>query len=242
MRYAIFSDIHSNLEAFEAVIQALGKESIDRYFCVGDVVGYAANPCECIQKLKAIASITVAGNHDWASVNLFPLECFNLPARKAVAWTALVLKDEDKEFLRGLKPVYHNEDLTLVHSTLNQPEVFNYLIDLLSIESTFSVLKNNICFVGHSHIPAIFYQDAKGNICLSKEKKIQVLPGNKFIVNVGSIGQPRDGNPEAAYCIYDTKTMLVEIKRAIYNVELTKQKIISAGLSVFLGERLLVGR
>ncbi len=242
MRYAIFSDIHSNLEAFEVVISALRKESIDRYFCAGDIVGYAANPLECIQKLKTIASVTVAGNHDWASVNLFPVEYFNLAARQAIVWTTLVLKNEDKEFLSSLKPVYHNEDLTLVHGTLNEPETFNYLVDLLAIESTFSVLKNNICFVGHSHIPAIFSQDPKGNIFLSKEKKIQISPANKFIVNVGSIGQPRDGNPEAAYCIYDTKTKWVEIKRVAYNTGLARKKIISAGLPVFLGERLLVGR
>lgn len=242
MRYGIFSDVHSNLEALETVLEAYKKESIDKYLCIGDVVGYASNPKECIEKVKGIAEITVAGNHDWASVDLFPSDYFNPIARQAVVWTMHNLGVEDRYFLESLKLTYKNEDLTLVHGTLDNPRDFNYLTDGYLAEVTFELLENNICFVGHTHVPGTFIKDNDGSLRYSEDGSCTIKPENKYIVNVGSVGQPRDGNPKVAYCIYDTDEKEVQIKRRSYDIELARKKIVEAGLPQFLGDRLPSGR
>lgn len=242
MRYAIFSDVHSNLEALEAVLNAYKKEAIDKYLCVGDIVGYASNPKECIGRIKQDKIVTVAGNHDWASVGLFSCEYFNALASQAVAWTKLNLGEEDKDFLKSLKLTYKNKDLTIAHGTLDNPQDFNYLTDGYLAQESFKLLETDICFVGHTHVPAIFIQDSSSGIHFWEESFIKIKPQNRYIVNVGSVGQPRDGNPKASYCIYDTEGREIQIKRISYNVELAKNKIIKAGLPQFLGDRLLSGR
>jgi len=186
--------------------------------------------------------VTVAGNHDWASVDLFAADYFNPLARQAISWTAHNLDEQDRYFLERLGLVYKNEDLTLVHGTLNAPEDFNYMTDDYIAAKTFALLETNICFVGHTHIAEIFIQDKENYIYHQGGDNINIKEGNKYIINVGSVGQPRDGNPQAAYCIYDTKTNVVQIKRIDYDIQAARKKIITAGLPRFLGERLLVGR
>ena len=241
MRYGIFADIHSNLEALEAVRKAYRGESIDQYLCVGDVVGYAANPRECIEKIKELLAITVAGNHDWAAVNLFSVDYFNPAARQAMLWTRDSLDDKSRCFLGSLKLLYKNEDLTLVHGTLNKPEDFNYMTDGYVAEETFGILENKICFVGHSHVAGVFIKDKDGRINHCLDNCIGIKNRNKYIVNVGSVGQPRDGNPEAAYCIYDTDKKEIQIKRTAYDIKTTKEKVVNAGLPRFLADRLSAG-
>lgn len=241
MRYGIFSDIHSNLEALEAVLAAYQLEKIDKYLCLGDVVGYAANPKECIAKVQALAMVTIAGNHDWASIDLSPADYFNPLAKEAISWTKLNLDDRDTYFLGSLKLIYKNEDLTLVHGTLDNPQDFNYLTDDYIARETFRLLENNICFVGHTHIAGIFIKDKDGHIDYDEGNSIEIKEGNQYIINVGSVGQPRDGNPQAAYCIYDTAKKEAQIKRISYNIEITRRKIISAGLPRFLADRLVSG-
>ncbi len=242
MRYGIFSDIHSNLEALDAIIEAYRKEKIDKYLCVGDVVGYAASPKECIDKVKKLAVITVAGNHDWASVNLFSTDYFNPLAKIAVSWTERNLDKQDRYFLEGLALVYKNEDLALVHGTLDEPGDFNYMTDGYIASKTFELLETNICFVGHTHVPGVFIKSKNSHIEYQEGSNIDIKEENKYIINVGSVGQPRDGNPQAAYCIYDTDKENIQIKRISYDIQTTRQKIINEGLPRFLGERLLLGR
>lgn len=242
MRYGIFSDVHSNLEALEQVLEAFKLEDIDKYLCVGDVVGYNANPKECIEKVKTLAMITVAGNHDWASVDLFSIDYFNPVAAEAVSWTKQNLDDQSRSFLESLKLVYKNEDLTLVHGTLDKPEEFNYMFDGYTADETFKLLETNICFVGHTHVAGIFIKDKNERMYCRKDNFIDISPENKYIVDVGSVGQPRDGNPQAAYCIYDTDKKEVRIKRISYDIETVSRKISEAGLPRFLGDRLMVGK
>lgn len=242
MRYGIFSDIHSNLEALEAVSKAYQRASIDKYLCVGDVVGYAANPCECIAKIKSLASVTVAGNHDFASVDLSSLDYFNPRAAKAIIWTKARLNAEESCFLKSLKLTFNNDDLTLVHGTLNDPALFNYLTGIEVSNSTFELLNNAPCFLGHTHVPGIFTQDKAKHTHYFNGPILELKKNNKYIVNVGSVGQPRDGNPMACYCIYDTDKKTVWIKRIDYDFNSAGEKIISAGLPEFLAERLAVGR
>jgi predicted phosphodiesterase len=242
MRYGIFSDVHSNLEALESILNALREESIDTYLCIGDVVGYAANPCECIRRVKDSAAACVAGNHDWASVDLLSTDYFNTNAKTAIQWTRRKLEDNDRYFLESLKLTYGNDDLTLVHGTLNGPEDFNYMIDNYNALQTFKLLETDICFVGHSHIAGFFIKDKDNLMHYREDNLVSIKRGFKYIINVGSVGQPRDGNPKAAYCIYDTDKKEVQIKRVNYAIETTRKKIIDAGLPKFLADRLLIGR
>lgn len=242
MRYGIFSDIHSNLEAFDAVIEALQSESIDKYLCVGDVVSYATNPNECITKVKALVAASVVGNHDWASIKLFSLEYFNAQAAEAIEWTMRHLNEESKNFLMAQKLVFKNDDLTLVHSRLDNPRDFDYMLNGYAAWETFRLLETGICFVGHSHVAGVFMRDTKDDVYYREEEIVEIKDENKYIINVGSVGQPRDGNPDACFCIYDTDTKIMSVKRAQYDFQKTRHKIIKAGLPQYLGDRLLIGR
>ncbi len=241
MRYGIFSDIHSNLEALQAVIKAYQKEEIDKYFCLGDVVGYGANPNECVEITRSLASATVAGNHDWAAVDLCSRKSFNQEATEAIIWTSLQLSPSSRDFLRTLNLVSQQDDLVLVHGSLNEPQNFDYLLNVNLCRATFELLQSDICFVGHTHLPVVFVKNEEGNIHFEDVQKIKIIPGNKYVINVGSVGQPRDSIPAAAFCIWDTEKRVLEIKRIAYDVFLARQKIIDRGLPEFLGNRLLVG-
>jgi diadenosine tetraphosphatase ApaH/serine/threonine PP2A family protein phosphatase len=241
MRYGIFSDIHSNLEAFEAVIEALSRESVDRYLCVGDIVGYGANPKECIQKVRELQPLAVCGNHDWASVGLIDITYFNSAAKEAVCWTGRHIDEADRSFLKKLPLVEREDDIVLVHGTLPEPENFEYLLDEYAAYKTFQHLDRRFCFVGHSHVPVIFYQDGP-TIGYSFESKMQLSENRDYIINVGSVGQPRDGNPDATFVIFDKDKNTVEVKRVPYDVKKAQDKIIKAGLPEILAIRLEKGR
>lgn len=240
MRYGIFSDIHGNLEAFQEVINAYKNEKIDQYLCIGDIVGYGADPNECIDKIRQLKALTVAGNHDWAAVELTDITYFNPVAEQAVLWTRKRLSEEEKYFLRSLKLVYENADLILVHGTLNKPEQFNYLMDVELAEVDFDLMKKNISFIGHSHIVGIFIEE-KGAISYSAQTQIKIDSSRKYIVNVGSVGQSRDRDNRASYCIFDTEEKEVYLKRVGYRIEKAQEKIIKAGLPPFLAARLTSG-
>jgi putative phosphoesterase len=241
MRYGIFSDIHSNLEALEAVIKSYQKEKIDEYLCLGDVVGYGANPNECVEIVSRLTSATVAGNHDWAAIDLFSSELFNEDAKFAVLWTGRQLSPANRDFLRNLKLTFESGDFVLVHGSLDTPENFNYLLNINNCSATFELLRRDLCFVGHTHVPIVFIKDKDGKVFFQDTDRVKIIPGNKYIVNVGAVGQPRDSIPQAAFCIWDTDKHEVQIKRAVYDVFSARQKIIDKGLPAFLGNRLLTG-
>lgn len=241
MRYGIFGDIHSNLEAFQEVIKSYKKDNIDRYICVGDIVGYGADPGQCIQEIKKLNAKSICGNHDWASVGLFNTTYFNYAAKEAVRWTQEILSVEEKEFLKSLGLIIDEDDFSLVHGSLYKPDLFYYIVDIDSARRCFQKMEKDICFVGHSHVPMIFFM--KGDkIGYTFDNFIKIERKIKYIVNVGSVGQPRDGNPDTAFSIFDTERMSIEIKRAGYDIEGAKNKILKAGLPEILGYRLLEGR
>ncbi len=242
MRYGVFSDVHSNSEALQAVLEYYEDTSIDKYLSVGDLVGYAADPQECIAKIMPLATVTVAGNHDWAAVGLFSLEHFNAEAAKAIIWTKKRLSSQEKKFLGSLELTFDNEDLTLVHSTLKDPATFSYLTNSESARSTFDLLNKQICFVGHTHLAGIFIQSQDGEIEYFEGPMLKLKTENKYIVNVGSVGQPRDGNPAASCCIYDSLKKTVWLKRIDYDFKSSARKIAACGLPLFLAERLSIGR
>lgn len=241
MRYAIFSDIHANLEALEAVLRAYKRESIDKYICVGDIVGYGADPEKCLRIIQELGAICVAGNHDWAVVDLFDCNLFNLYAKEAIFWTKNALDFDNKRFLKQLKLTYSDDDFVIVHGSLLNPERFSYLCKQEEARANFKLMEKKVCFIGHTHVPGVF--SYKHPNTLKLEKNIfSVSPGHKFICNVGSVGQPRDGIPLASYCVYDTKKKLVEIKRIVYNIVKVQNKIRKSKLPEFLAARLSQGR
>lgn len=240
MRYGIISDIHGNLEALEAAIEALSREKIDKYLCLGDIVGYGADPAQCIKKTRALKPVIVCGNHDAASCGLHDTRYFNEVAREAVIWTEQTLAKRDIAFLKRLKFVYKNRRLTLVHGTLHEPEAFHYMFDRDTAYATFNLMDTKICFVGHSHVPGIFsYKDKALNYFYKENVKIS--KSEKLIVNAGSVGQPRDGDWRLCYSIYDTDKAVIELKRLPYDVEKAQKKILKAGLPNFLAHRLSKG-
>lgn len=242
MRYGIFSDIHSNLEAFEAVIQAYKTEKIDIYFCLGDIVGYGANPVECIQMVEEMSRVIIAGNHDWAVTGLTPLEYFNDWAKQAVLWTQERMDTTKFEFLRSLRLTYENKDLILAHGSLNNPQQFNYMANIIEPIKTFVLMNRSICFVGHTHASGAFIQDKNGEMDYQRQASMRLKRGYRYIVDVGSVGQPRDGNNQACYCVYDSEKKEVLIKRVSYNVKSAQKKILANGLPQFLADRLSAGR
>ncbi|MBU3933542.1 metallophosphatase family protein [bacterium] len=241
MRWGIFCDIHANLEALDAVLAALAGERIDRYLCLGDIVGYGANPRECIAEIKKIDAPTIAGNHDWAAVGLFDIAYFNPAAKAAVLWTRQNLAYEDKEFLKNLDLIHREEELTLVHASLQNPGQFEYILDISSAARTFELLRTRLCFIGHSHAPLIFIKEGE-NYSFTFQAKVKLKASRMYIINAGSVGQPRDADPRASYVVYDSESEDVEIKRVPYDVQKAQEKIIKAGLPTTLAERLAAGR
>ena len=221
MRWAIFSDIHSNLEAFDAVVKAYKEENIDTYVCLGDIVGYGVNPVECIQMARDISDVIIAGNHDWAVAGQFSTDYFNDWARRAVLWTQKRISHSDNMFLSSLKLIYEKDDLVMVHGSLESPQYFDYVTGTSKAYNNFRIMRKDICFIGHTHSPEVFSQDESGNIeCMQKES-FQVQEGRRYIVNVGSVGQPRDGDTRACFCIYDTEKKEILIKRVNYDIKIT---------------------
>ena len=241
MKYAIFADMHANLEAYQAVLGALKKEKISKYFCVGDIVGYGADPTHSIKITKELDCVTVCGNHDWAAVGLTDIEYFNPYARTAVLWTREAITESDREYLKALKLVYEDEELTLVHGALTRPEEFNYVLDDYAAHKMMEMMKTKISFIGHSHAAGIFIFD-RNELQYSLKPKISIEPDKKYLVNVGSVGQPRDRDRRAAFCIYDKDNQILEIRRAEYDVKKAQKKILDAGLPEILAYRLEEGR
>ena len=240
MKYGVLGDIHGNLEALEAVLEEMDKAGVEKYVSVGDLVGYGANPIEVIDKVRKLGSLVVAGNHDFAAVDKLNIDFFNTYARESAIWTRNILSEAYKNFIRGLKLVEYCDNFTVVHSTLYSPELFEYIQTSYDAHLSFEQQSTPVTFVGHSHVPVNFFK--KRNVSFNMETEVKIDEGSKSMINVGSIGQPRDENPDAVCCVYDTDEMVVRISRVRYDVEKTAKKIVDAGLPEILAERLKYGR
>ena len=241
--YCVFGDVHGNLEALESVLGHAAEQGAERYICVGDIVGYGANPQECMERVRALTDHIVAGNHDCAVVGRADVEYFNPFAREAVSWTAEHLAQDHRDFIAQLPLMIQVDGLSVVHSTVHSPELFGYIESSLAARLSFEALQTDLCFVGHSHVPVTFFYEAEGEgIWYSQDAETPLGEYAKAIINVGSVGQPRDDNPRAAYVLYDTGQQLVTLHRVPYDIETARQKILDAGLPQILGERLLLGR
>ncbi|MDY6854460.1 MAG: metallophosphoesterase family protein [Thermodesulfobacteriota bacterium] len=241
MKWAILSDIHGNLEALEAVLDCISKEDILKLAFLGDVVGYGANPNECLDIIKDRADVIIAGNHDYAVAGLTDISSFNALARKAIEWTKEHMPKRNRSFLSGVSLINSTDDLTFVHSTPYNPQEWGYLFSLSDVIQGFNSCNSRICFVGHSHIPAVFIKDSKGMVYPSGPFTIHLKEGCRYIINVGSVGQPRDAILDAAFGVYDTEEFLYTIKRVPYDITTAQKKILESGLPEYLARRIAIG-
>jgi diadenosine tetraphosphatase ApaH/serine/threonine PP2A family protein phosphatase len=242
MSMVILSDIHSNLESFQAVLKDFSRERVDQLLCLGDIVGYAADPDRCIEMLRGLTSDVVAGNHDWAAVGLTDIDYFNPVARAAIEWTAGIITPDHAAFLKSLPLTGSLPGMLLVHATPFQPEVWDYLFSLEDASQSFRHFDQQICFTGHSHYPIAFAQDKEGNISVIRDSTFTLLDSYRYLINVGSVGQPRDGDPRAAYVIYKPEEASFTLRRVSYDITRTQRKIVAAGLPTLLAARLAAGR
>lgn len=240
MKYGLLGDIHSNIFALEAVLGELKKEGVDGYYHVGDVVGYGAQPKECLAKLREIRCHVVCGNHDAAVVGTLDDAYFNPFAREAVLWTRSVLSEDEKRYLARLPMISFFPDFSLVHGTPYEPEMYHYLQSIPEAERSFEALDRPLAVVGHSHVPVAFFGGK--TVSYSLDPVVPVDPKGRTLANIGSVGQPRDDDPRAAYAVYDTAKHVLTIKRVAYDVEAAAESILAAGLPEILGERLRWGR
>ena len=250
MRYALLADIHGNLEALNAILEHLAAQRIDRYLCLGDIVGYGANPQECLARVQACEATGVCGNHEWGALGKLRLEWFNETARHAVVWTRAQLDFRDLDALRRLPLVSTDGPVTLVHGTLTAPERFDYLTDVGQALDTLRVCRTPICVVGNTHVPFVLEYDrtqGRVNRMISAptdvgEVTLSAQEGVRYVINPGSVGLPRDGDPRASCAILETDPSMAWIHRVPYDIATAQAKIRQAKLPVFLADRLALGR
>ncbi len=240
-KYAIFGDIHANLEAFEAVLECAASLGVTAYACVGDIVGYNACPGACVDRLMGLKCISVQGNHDYYSSHGDSLKDLHPLAAGVVEWTRQVLTPVQVDYLQKLRQKRLVDGFTLVHSTLDAPEKWGYVFDELQAEAHFAYQTSAVCFHGHTHVPAVFLKNQERTLRLPPER-ISASLGQKLFVNVGSVGQPRDSDPRACFVTYEPDTKTVDFHRVVYDVARTQQRILEAGLPERLALRLALGK
>ncbi len=238
VRIGIVSDIHSNLPALEAVLEAMGP--VDRLWCLGDFVGYGPWPNECIELLRQRGVVAIAGNHDLAVIGEIPTDYFNQHAAMAVYWTGQQLTPESWSYLTSLQAKMIVDGVTLAHGSPRDP-VWEYLLSAAGAEESFPTLSTPLCFVGHSHVPCLFVQTpGEPTIGSYMEPDTTYTIGERdvCIANPGSVGQPRDRDPRAAYLLYDTDTRRLSWQRVAYDIGRIQTRMREVGLPRPLADRL----
>lgn len=243
MRYLLISDVHGNLEALQATLDAADQLEPYQLMCLGDLVGYGADPAPCIDTIGNRANLMLAGNHDLAVANVIAPENFNPMARESIEWTRTVLSEEDRELLASLPLQYVDGDYCFTHASPIDPIEFHYVRTLEDVAEVFNQIGQRFCFVGHTHLPVLVKMNTRtGRMEVVRENKTTIEDQCRYFVNVGSIGQPRDNNPDACMVILDEEEGTLEFMRVPYDISTSQGKILSQGLPSFLAERLLLAR
>jgi predicted phosphodiesterase len=242
MRYGFFSDVHSNLEALKVVVADLQKEKLDQVFFLGDAVGYGPDPNECTSIIDQVAVVKLMGNHDYAALGLIETNLFNEYAQRSMEWTTGILTDKSLKVLSKFAMDHRFDQSYLVHSTPKEPQEWNYIFDLDDAEENFNFFNKQICLIGHSHFPVIIKKYDDRHCFLHQETWTKIEKGFKYIINIGSVGQPRDGSNLASYLVYDADEKTARIKRLPYDFAKTQAKMEKRGLPQYLIDRLAVGR
>lgn len=241
MRYAVVSDIHGNLESLSIALSRVKPD--DGLLCLGDVVGYGPNPNECIAMIRERATVTILGNHDVAAIDNFGVQYFNPAAREAMAWTQSVLTSENAKWLDGLAYEFRKPDFLLVHGA--PVNYFEYILDKDAAARAFAATDAPLILIGHTHIAEAYALRADGTLdayAFQQGGTLTLEEGCRYIVNVGSVGQPRDLNPKASFAFYDADARTVTIERYDYPIAQVQEKIEEAHLPEALAKRLVFGR
>jgi diadenosine tetraphosphatase ApaH/serine/threonine PP2A family protein phosphatase len=245
MRYLVLSDIHANLEALQAVLA--DATPVDRTLVLGDVIGYGADPNAVVELLRALSDVTfIRGNHDKVGTGLESASGFNHLARQAIQWTAATLTDDNRAWVTALErgPIEIDALVEICHGSPFDEDV--YVFDDLDVRHAFTAMTRRVCLFGHTHVPAAFTMTGKAVDAVGPPRgaryELDLLPETRYLVNCGSVGQPRDADPRAAYGVVDTDTPSVAVVRVEYDVAVAQAKILAAGLPDVLAHRLAIGR
>ncbi len=242
MKYALLSDIHGNLEALGAVLSDIETRKVDQIHCLGDVIGYGADPVACLELVQQHCDIKLMGNHEYAVIGLSSTEHYNDAARIATDWTRMQITDHELEIINGFEMKHTIEDVLLVHASPYDPGRWHYILTPAAAQQAFTNLEERICFFGHSHLPQIYVEQDEGlPRCLAGHNFMPAEDG-RYLINVGSVGQPRDDDPRACYAIYDPEEGELNYHRVEYDIELTQSKMARASMPQMLISRLSLGR
>jgi len=240
VRYAVLSDIHGNLEALQAVLADAASRT-DALLCLGDLVGYGADPVACVEIVAERAQTITCGNHEHAVAGLLDLDWFNPQARAAAEWTRERLDGDHLTYLASLPLVALLGDATLVHASPDRPDEWEYLLTAQDGFDAFGAFATRLCFVGHSHLAGAWSLGSSGPEHRAGPVDLELERGRRYLINVGSVGQPRDRDPRAAYAIWDAERGTVAVRRVVYDIATAREKILAGGLPRFLADRLAWG-
>lgn len=242
MRYAIISDVHGNLEALQAVLGDIQSRNIDVTICLGDLVGYYSDPEECVRLITEKTAYAVAGNHDYAACGRISTDNFTYYALEAMEWTKSKLSQGSKQYLASLPLTMQMDKMFFVHASPVRPSDFIYLFpnSERAIVQAFATMVHKLNFIGHAHWPFIMTQN---NLKIVQcDPEVEIIEGHYYLINVGSVGQPRNFNPSSSYAIVDTQKNLISLISVSYNYSKTQDKVLANKLPPFLAERLASGR
>ena len=240
--YGIYSDIHSNLEALQSVLKSMDKYNIQEKICLGDAVGYGPYPNECIELIQESSSAVLLGNHDSVALNRESAEQFNFFARNAIEWTKRTLSSKSSDIMQKWSYLLDKSPLTFVHASPRSPADWTYIATLDDAVDAFRYFSKKICFIGHTHLPVIVVMEGEQSFYVSEHYFHQVQDNQRVLVNVGSVGQPRDGTPDASWCLCDSDTLEIKIIRVPYDFKKTQEAMKEKGLDEFLINRLAIGK
>lgn len=242
MRYLVFSDVHGNIEALEAVLEEIAALRPDIVASLGDVVGYGANPRECVETVQEYAHIRVGGNHDLAVIGLEDSDTFNRTAKRSIEWTADTLGPRHRDMIERYDPVRRYGGCIFAHGSPVSPLDFEYIYTVSDAKRIFDRCHEKFIFIGHTHVPGIIAFSEREGCSVIEHSIVNISAGARYLINVGSIGQPRDGNAAASFAILDLKKNLISIRRVPYDVVSAQEKIESVGLPESLAMRLATAR
>jgi diadenosine tetraphosphatase ApaH/serine/threonine PP2A family protein phosphatase len=241
MKFALISDVHGNLEALESVLRDIEKQGVEKIHFLGDAVGYGCNPNQCVSLIHKHCDVKLLGNHDYAVMGLEQSDNFNQVARASMDWTVKKIKKKSIQILADFEMSSTFLDYYLVHASPEDPESWTYILDINAAQDNFDKFSQSVCLIGHTHVPECYILDKDGTVAQKENKSLIRQDGYKYIVNIGSVGQPRDNDPRSCYLIVDTDTDTMYYRRVEYDIGKTQEKMKKAKLPEFLIERLATG-
>jgi diadenosine tetraphosphatase ApaH/serine/threonine PP2A family protein phosphatase len=240
--YGFFSDIHSNLPALEAVLLSMQQNGVEKHICLGDIVGYGPHPEECVAKIRKVSACTILGNHDNVMIGRELPEYFNSNALKTIEWTKAHISEDSINFLKTLPYMAEENNMLFVHASPKSPADWFYVTGLDDAVDAFDFFTQELCFIGHTHCPIIVVRESNGSYRVVDDSTCKLNKGERALINVGSVGQPRDRDPRASWCLYNSSTKEIELMRVNYDVESIQKVMQAKDFPPFLIHRLAEGR